>query len=514
MAHPAGPAAPVCVGAWAEMHRFAELKAYVGFDDDDIVRLQALHPLVMPRVRPIVERFYDIILRFPAAAAVFADVAQVERQKVSLVAWIDRLLTGPFDLAYYEQRRRIGAVHVRVGLPSQYMFTAMNRLMEDLHAIVSEYGLDAAHGRALRRITDIELAIMLGTYIDAREKQGLEGLRDLLISHLPTTVVLVDSDARVVTATTPFHGLFAGQSVDGMLLVETLHPDVVEQARLVTHLARAVVSEREVVIPRVDVHLGGRSHALRITIIPLKHPLADALIHIDDLTETLATEARAKQAEHLAQLGTMAASVAHEIRNPLAGISGTVQVIANSFGVDDERRLALGRVQQLIARLGTLVGDLLNFARPMTASCHPVDLKAVAIGIANDAGVGDADHRATVVGAGFAIADSALLAQVVLNLVQNAWQAGAVHVVIRVGAGSIDVVDDGPGISTEHTAAVFEPFFTTKVRGTGLGLPTAKKMLEAMRGSLELSSTSSSGTTFSVRLPAILPPVSNPGASS
>ena len=502
------------------MHRFDELKSYVGFDDDDIARLQALHPLVMPRVRPIVDRFYDIVLRFPAAAAVFADPAQVERLKVSLIAWIDRLLTGPFDLAYYEQRRRIGAVHVRVGLPSQYMFTAMNRLMEDLHAIAAEHGLDAAHGRALRRITDIELAIMLGTYIDAREKQGLEGLRDLLISHLPTTVVLVDSDARVVTATTPFHGLFAGhgaagQGVDGMLLVETLHPDVVEQGRLVTHLARAVASEREVVIPRVDVQLGGRAHALRITIIPLKHPLADALIHIDDLTETLATEARAKQAEHLAQLGTMAASVAHEIRNPLAGISGTVQVIANSFGVEDERRLALGRVQQLIARLGTLVGDLLNFARPMTASCQPVDLRVIAVGIANDAGAGDDDHRVTVEGTGFAIADSALLAQVVLNLVQNAWQAGAGHVVVRVGPGSIDVVDDGPGIVAEHTASVFEPFFTTKVRGTGLGLPTAKKMLEAMRGSLELSSTSSSGTTFSVRLPAILPPsLANPGGPS
>ncbi len=490
------------------MHRFEELRDYVGFDVDDEARLRTLHPLVMPRARPIVDRFYEIVLRFPAAAAVFADAAQVERLKLSLVAWIDQLLTGPFDLAYYEQRRRIGAVHVRVGLPSQYMFTAMNRLMEDLHAIADEHHLDGRHGRALRRITDMELAIMLGTYIDAREKQGLEGLRDLLISNLPTTVVLVDSEARVLTSTTPFNELFPGRRVDGLPLVEALHPEVVEQAKLVVQLARAVKSEREIVLPRVDVHLAGRPHTLRVAIIPLKHPLANALIHIEDLTETLATEARGKQAEHLAQLGTMAASVAHEIRNPLAGISGTVQVIANSFAVDDERRIALGKVQQLIARLGTLVGDLLNFARPMTASCQPVDLAVVAAGVVNDAGALGAvgDHHATVDGGGFAIADGALLGQVLLNLVQNAWQAGAAHVLVRLAHGSIDVVDDGPGIDAANVGNVFEPFFTTKVRGTGLGLPVAKKMLEAMRGSLELASTSSTGTTFSIRLPAILPP--------
>ncbi len=487
------------------MHRFDELTAYVGFDDDDVRRLQALHPLVMPRARPIVDRFYEIILRFPSAAAVFADAAQVERLKLSLIRWIDQLLTGPFDAAYYEQRRRIGEVHVRVGLPSQYMFTAMNRLMEELHAISEEAGLDASHGRALRRITDIELAIMLGTYIDAREKQGLEGLRDLLISHLPTTVVLVDNEGRVATSTTPWNELFPNRRIAGLPLLEALHPDVVEQARLVTHLARAIASEREIVVPRVDVQLGGRMHVLRVAIIPLKHPLANALIHIDDLTETLATEARTKQAEHLAHLGTMAASVAHEIRNPLAGISGTVQVIANTLAVDDERRIALGKVQQQIARLGTLVGDLLNFARPMSASFSPLDLSVIAVGAINDASAGDESRCAVIEGHGFAFGDGALLAQVLLNLVQNAWQAGAHTVVVRLKNGVIDVVDDGPGIPAEHAVTVFEPFFTTKVRGTGLGLPVARKMIEAMRGTLDLHSTSTivpRGTTFSIHLPA------------
>jgi signal transduction histidine kinase len=88
-----------------------------------------------------------------------------------------------------------------------------------------------------------------------------------------------------------------------------------------------------------------------------------------------------------------------------------------------------------------------------------------------------------------------------LNLVQNAWQAGAKSVVVRVRAGGVDVDDDGPGIPVEERDRVFEPFFTTKVRGTGLGLPIARKMIQAMRGTLELGASASGGASFRARLP-------------
>ncbi len=489
------------------MHRFEELKAYVGFDGDDQRRLQALHPHVQPHAREIVDRFYEIVLRFPAAKAVFADMAQVERLKLSLVLWVEQLLTGPWDHAYYEQRRRIGQVHVKVGLPSQYMFTAMNRLMEDLHAIAARVFGNAgdaevatAFGRSLRRITDIELAIMLGTYIETREQQGLEGLRDLLISHLPTTVLLVDKEGRVATSTTPWSELFPGKGGSGQLLQEALHKDVVEKAQLTAHLARATQTGREIVVPRVDVILGGSPRTLRVAVIPLNHPLANALVHIEDLTDTLASEARTKQAEHLVRLGTMAASVAHEIRNPLAGISGTVQVIANTLPAGDERRLALGKVQEQIHRLGSLVGDLLNFSRPITAQGRVIDLAAVARSAAAEADA-STGHAAVVEGEGQAFADGVLLGQVLLNLIQNAWQAGATRVIVQVDPGGVAVVDDGPGIAAEERGRVFEPFFTTKVRGTGLGLPVAAKMMQAMGGSLELSTSPLGGAGFLLRLP-------------
>src|SRR6185437_15747303 len=113
------------------MHPMDELVAYVGFSEADAARLRALWPFVEPEARKIAERFYATILRFPRATAVFADLAQVERLKTTLVRWMGELCTGPHDRAYFALRQRIGRVHVKIRLPQQYMFTAMNLLRED-----------------------------------------------------------------------------------------------------------------------------------------------------------------------------------------------------------------------------------------------------------------------------------------------------------------------------------------------------------------------------------------------
>lgn len=485
----------------APVHPLEELKAYVGFDAADEARLSALRPHVMPHAVKISEHFYAIILLFPDAANVFEDMAQVERLKKTLVKWIEQALTGPYDVAYYELRRRIGRVHVEVGLPSQYMFTAMNRLMDDIHQIAqAAFPADArAYAQSLRRITDIELAIMLSTYIESREQTKMESLRDLIVSHLRTTVLLVDKGLRVATATAAHSELFSAPEIVGLPLDVAIVPELYAQAKLADHLARAVSSGREVVIPRVDVALRAGARTMRIGIIPLRHPSADALIQIEDLTETLAAETRATRAEHLAKLGTMAASVAHEIRNPLAGISGTVQFVAGSLPPGDTRVEALTEVQSQIARLGTLVGDLLNFSRPITAQCGPADLASVAHNAVVQATASEG-KEATVQGAGVGNVDSALLGQVLLNLVQNAWQAGAKKVVVQISDARVFVFDDGPGIADENHAKVFEPFFTTKTRGTGLGLPVAKKVVEAMGGALMLSTSPLGGAAFDVSL--------------
>ena len=257
-------------------------------------------------------------------------------------------------------------------------------------------------------------------------------------------------------------------------------------------------------MPRVDITLSGQPRALRLSFIPLRHPTAEALMQIEDLTEVLAAEKRARVAEHLAKLGTMAATVAHEIRNPLAGISGAVQFVASSLPQDDGRAEALVEVQAQIARLGLLVGDLLNFSRPVSVEVRQVDLAMVARDAVVQA-TASQGHAADIEGEGTGLADDASLGQVLVNLVQNAWQAGARRVVVQLAQGRVVVYDDGPGIAVENRLRLFEPFFTTKVRGTGLGLPVAKKIIEAMGGTLALTTSPLGGAAFDVRLARSIP---------
>src|ERR1041385_59302 len=181
------------------MHPMDELVAYVGFTADDSARLRAIWPSVEPEAVAIADRFYATILRFEDARRVFVDIAQVERLKKTLVRWMGELCAGPHDHAYYELRQRIGRMHVKVKLPQQYMFTAMNLLREDL----VRHAPDHATTLALLRIVDIELAIMLGTYMETREEKGLADLRELIVSHLPMTVLVLDREGRVASTTDP-----------------------------------------------------------------------------------------------------------------------------------------------------------------------------------------------------------------------------------------------------------------------------------------------------------------------
>jgi two-component system sensor histidine kinase HydH len=148
---------------------FESLKAYVGFSDQSSAALLELHPLAQPFFVPIVDDFYAAIEAHPGArAAITGGAPQIERLKRTLVQWIDKMLLGPHDEAYYELRARIGRMHVRIALPQQYMFTAMDRIRVRLFDVVQTQVSDRAAtqriGTALNQIVDLELAIMLESY--------------------------------------------------------------------------------------------------------------------------------------------------------------------------------------------------------------------------------------------------------------------------------------------------------------------------------------------------------------
>jgi len=149
---------------------FEELKRYVGFAEADEQALRALHPIARPQFERISEVFYQRILQHEAARkALVEGESMVGRLRHTLVEWMDKLLTGPWDHEYYEMRARIGRKHVGIALPQHYMFGAMNVLRQELNAVVDEaYRADAGQMRAARlavgKILDLELAIMLHTY--------------------------------------------------------------------------------------------------------------------------------------------------------------------------------------------------------------------------------------------------------------------------------------------------------------------------------------------------------------
>jgi two-component system, NtrC family, sensor histidine kinase HydH len=149
---------------------FEELKRYVGFGPADEEALRALHPVARPHFERISEVFYQRILEHEdARKALFEGESMVGRLRHTLVLWMDKLLTGPWDERYYQLRARIGRKHVDIALPQHYMFGAMNVLRQELNALVDEGFISKPDELrrirlALGKIIDLELAIMLHTY--------------------------------------------------------------------------------------------------------------------------------------------------------------------------------------------------------------------------------------------------------------------------------------------------------------------------------------------------------------
>ncbi len=217
------------------------------------------------------------------------------------------------------------------------------------------------------------------------------------------------------------------------------------------------------------------------------------------------------QLEHLAHIGQMSASLAHEIRNPLGTIKGFVQLAGE--GTDERTRQLLAPALAETQRLESLVNDLLAYGRPPHPNPKPVLWNEVLGGLAIHGRqlIDSRPIRLIMPEADFALyTDAALLGQALLNLLRNAVEAipaeaeGEVRVEAAFeGAAGVAIVvaDDGDGISDGALARLFEPFFTTKSLGTGLGLAITRKLVASLGGRLEVGRRQGRGTQAAIRLP-------------
>ena len=227
-----------------------------------------------------------------------------------------------------------------------------------------------------------------------------------------------------------------------------------------------------------------------------------------DITSRKAAEAQLREQAALAQLGQLAAVVAHEVRNPLAGLRASLQVIDRRVS-EPRDRSAIAAMIQRIDGLNDKVEDLLLYARPKPPRRQAVDIKALLRDVATSAqtSTGRIDAPIQISGDDAkASADPDMLRAALLNLALNACQAavkGEVEVRVAAVDGTchISVCDRGPGIPAAVRERVFEPFFTTRLNGTGLGLAIVKRMMELQEGSVELNDRPGGGTIAEVTIP-------------
>ncbi len=399
---------------------FSELKRYVRFTDEEQRLLKTLGPEMALSAGGIADAFYERLRQHEAARRIFANEDQIERQKAMLVGWMRLLVDGPWDEDYAALRFRIGRKHVEIGLPQRYMFGAMAVIRDALTALVHRVHVaDCLRCvdtlRALHKLLDIELALMLESYADA-------------------------------------------------------------------HVVEIQRAER-----------------------------AEAALEKERLSE------RTRRAEGLASLGTMAAGLAHEVRNPLNAAKLQLQLLqrklsrpagADLVGVQGAAML----VSNELNRLAVLVDEVLQFARPQPLRRSHVDLCETARTIVALAGPEAALHgvklRLECSAVAMADLDDERIKQVLLNLVRNAVDAceskggGKVLLRVRTSAESnvIEVEDDGPGLP-DPKAPIFEPFFTTKPNGTGLGLSLVHRIVNDHDGTIGCESRPGR-TVFTVSIPS------------
>ncbi|MFO7569026.1 MAG: ATP-binding protein [Smithellaceae bacterium] len=262
------------------------------------------------------------------------------------------------------------------------------------------------------------------------------------------------------------------------------------------------------------VHLG-------CSLSPLKDRYGRQIGHIlifQDLTEIKRMEEHLEKSKRLAIIGEMAAGLAHEMRNPLASITGSIQLLAQTKNLEETDR----RLMQIILRgkdqLDNFVRDFLLLARPIPQIRQVVDVNEVAeetLDLISMSGEWKSQARVIKIFSqeNVAFANREQIRQILQNLIINAMQAiddqGTVSIEIntvknedRKPFAEITVTDDGCGIEEEDMQNVFEPFFTNKEKGTGLGLAIVSRIVDGYGGRIRMESTIDKGTSIKVWLPA------------
>jgi two-component system, NtrC family, sensor histidine kinase PilS len=367
------------------------------------------------------------------------------------------------------------------------------------------------------------LAVNLGGQLE-RTSATLESQRsaaaDLLTLHgdivrsLTSGLITVGCDDVVLTANRAACEILGVTAVDavGAPLADVL-PGL--EAPLSTIAPNGALQRAELHVER-----GGRELMLGASVSPLtnhRHETLGRVVHFQDLTELKQMEEHMKQAERLAVIGSLAAGVAHEIRNPLASISGSIELLRKAPQADDDSRSLMEIVTREIDRLNGLISELLDYTNPRPLKPAQFDLAELVRDtlrvFGQDRGFSSVEVSLQEEDGSVELsADPEKIRQVLWNLLRNAAEAasqGGGHVTVRLRGREegveLEIADDGPGIPKENLGRVFDPFFTSKSSGSGLGLATVHNVVAGHGGRIRVESEPGQGAKFVTYLPYTAP---------
>ncbi len=289
------------------------------------------------------------------------------------------------------------------------------------------------------------------------------------------------------------------------------------------------ISDHENLVLRKGSHITPVS-ATTSPLLMASGDMIGIILVLRDLTNIRELEETVRQADRLSALGTLAAGLAHEIKNPLGGIKGAAQLLERELPEGSELGEYITVMLKEVGRVNKIVEELLDLTTPRKLRLNKVSLQRI---------LGDiimlqkrVERWKTItfqqnfdLSIPPFLADEELLTQLFLNLVKNAVEAvetsegsGSVKITTRVVSDysmtkkgerpsrvvAIEVSDDGPGMNKEQLEHIFTPFFTTKSKGTGLGLAICNKIISEHRGMIKVDSEFGKGTTFTIMLPLLL----------
>ncbi len=369
----------------------------------------------------------------------------------------------------------------------------------------------------------IKRALKMFNRLDKEQIRTL--VHDIASENELLEVVMNSMSDGVMVSDTAHKLILSNKAIDRILPFNTRDPyekiiwSVIKDSDIKGFIRETLENQEKAADREYTISAGGHTKTLAFSILPLvrEGKIQGSLIHVEDITEKRGEEARLRRAENLASLTTLAAGVAHEIKNPLGSIGIHIQLIQKAM--KQKRKMEVGTINRYldivneeVERLNGIVIDFLFAVRPMDAILKETDINKVITDLfdfvhfeIDEAGITlitELDKDIPLIQL-----DDRFMKQAFLNIVKNAIAAmpeGGVFTVKSEVAGEfvqISLNDTGIGIPKKDIAKIFEPYYTTRDFGSGLGLTVVYKIIKEHGGDIILESEEGKGTTFIISIP-------------